>query len=45
MIIDAELEERWQRVHLVSACGTRESEQCEYSLGIGVPGKARGDYL
>ena len=44
MIIDAELEERRHRVHRVSARSARESEQGEYSMGMRVPGKVRGNY-
>ena len=43
MIIDVELEERRHRVHRVSARSARESEQCEYSEGMRVPGKERGN--
>ncbi|MGZ3647295.1 MAG: hypothetical protein ACXVCM_25980 [Ktedonobacteraceae bacterium] len=43
MIIDAELEERRHRVHRVSARSARESEQGEYSKGMRVPGKVRGN--
>jgi hypothetical protein len=35
MIIDAELEELRQRVRWVSARSARESEECEYSMGMG----------
>jgi hypothetical protein len=40
MIIDAELEER---EHRVSARSARESEHGEYSQGMRVPGKVRGN--
>jgi hypothetical protein len=43
MIIDAELEEWRHRVHRVSARSARESEQGEYSMGMRVPGKVRGN--
>ena len=43
MITYAELEERQLRVHRVSARSARESEQGEYSMGMRVPGKVRGN--
>jgi hypothetical protein len=45
MIIDAELEERRHLVHRVSTRSAREREQGEYSKGMRVPGKVRGNSL